>query len=109
MTEPTICEIAFVESLEHPVIKQIELGIEKTIVRLERCTEETAFLFQLGLQRCARVRQHATEACYRPPVANESLQEVDIVTHHLESGVRIQQHEPKIKREAEAFQYLPRR
>src|SRR6266496_392409 len=104
MTQSTIGEVAFVESFQHPVVKQVELWIEETVVRFERRTKQATFLLQSCFQGRPRVRQHAAEAGDGPTITDEGFEEVDIVTNHLETGVRIQQHESEIERQPQPFQ-----
>src|SRR5215813_3907197 len=89
VTEALIREVSFVESADHPLVEEIQLWIQKLIIRLEGRSNQTRFGLQSSFNRSARIRQHAAKGRDRPTVANELFEESYVLPNATKRGIRI--------------------
>src|SRR5215216_2968704 len=89
VAQPLIGKVSLVKRPHHPVVKKIQLGIEKPVVRIERCAQQTSLRFEPALDGRACVRQHSAKRRNCPAVADELFKKTYILTNAAKRRIRI--------------------
>src|SRR5271168_3695821 len=107
VTEPLVGKVPFVKCRDHPVVEEVQFGVEELIVGLESVSEQAAFGLEFAFDRSACVRKHAAEGRDRPAVADKFLEEGDVLADAAEGRIGVDHHESEVEGEPKFFQDSP--